>query len=246
MNEQFKVKKQSAPEIVSDKIRELISNGEWVPGQKIPSENSLAEAFGVNRLTIRIALQKLNALGILDTRVGDGTYVCCFDFGRYIGEVADFYMTPKLLDDVAEFRTLLEIESSRLAIARATNEDFAELKRCAQAFEEVSAQYFEAKETGNLALAEKLLDDVHEKDICFHQQICIMSHNDLIRYAYSLAKPVIKEYISNLCELREDNVAFGGVHHHWEIYTAIVNRDFKTCKKIYADMIDYRQPGSKT
>lgn len=43
-----------------------------------PSESDLADLFGVNRLTVRLALQKLNTLGILDTRVGDGTYVCAF------------------------------------------------------------------------------------------------------------------------------------------------------------------------
>ena len=71
----LKIKKKSTADLVCEKMKSMISNGTWQYYQKIPSESDLAEMFGVNRLTVRIALQRLNALGILDTRVGDGTYV---------------------------------------------------------------------------------------------------------------------------------------------------------------------------
>lgn len=41
----------------------------------IPSEHELKERFNVNRNTIRAALNRMNALGIIETRQGDGTYL---------------------------------------------------------------------------------------------------------------------------------------------------------------------------
>ena len=71
MKKDIRIKKVSAADMVFDKMKEFILNGTWPLHEKVPSEGELAEAFGVNRLTVRIALQRLNALGILDTRVGE-------------------------------------------------------------------------------------------------------------------------------------------------------------------------------
>ena len=120
----MKIKKMSAPDLICERIKSLISNGTWEQNKKIPSESELAETFGVNRFTVRMALQKLNTLGILDTRVGDGTYVSSFNFEKHIQEIAEFYINPELLDDVSEFRMLIEVECARLAIQRATDKDF--------------------------------------------------------------------------------------------------------------------------
>ena len=61
MARSLKIKKVSAADLVCSKIKELVTNGTWATDQKIPSESELADTFGVNRLTVRIALQRLNA-----------------------------------------------------------------------------------------------------------------------------------------------------------------------------------------
>ena len=71
MEQDLKISKKSTADLVSDKIKELITNHTWTAGQKIPTEMELSRSFGVNRLTVRIALQRLSALGLLDIRVGD-------------------------------------------------------------------------------------------------------------------------------------------------------------------------------
>lgn len=57
----MKIKKVSASEQVCEAIQDQISAGVWKVGDKLPSESDLAAKFGVNRLTVRMALQKLNA-----------------------------------------------------------------------------------------------------------------------------------------------------------------------------------------
>ncbi len=240
----LKIKKKSTADLVCEKMKSMISNGTWQYYQKIPSESDLAEMFGVNRLTVRIALQRLNALGILDTRVGDGTYVCHFDLGQHIKDVSEFYMTPKLLEDVSEFRRVFEIECARLAIQKRTDEDLRQLKeRCLQ-YEQANAAYFrllEAEGPQSPAL-KAACDRLDHADIAFHEQICAMSHNDLLVYAFAVAKPAILEQIVQNSKIRlpflvADQGA-GSVRGHWDIYHAIEQRDPDACQAYYLAMID--------
>ena len=60
-----KIKKESAVDKLCSILREQILSGTWRTNEKIPTEHELAERFGLNRMTVRAALQRLNALGIL-------------------------------------------------------------------------------------------------------------------------------------------------------------------------------------
>ena len=115
MAQNYKIKKQSAADLVCEKMKELILRKEWNTGEKIPSEMELAESFGVNRLTVRIALQRLHTLGLLDIRVGDGTYVrsLCRDIADKSGNLG--IMSSLVREQVGKFelsqcQTLEEIE----------------------------------------------------------------------------------------------------------------------------------------
>jgi GntR family transcriptional regulator len=52
-----------------------ITNGEYLPGSRIPSETSLAKRFGVTRMTVRHAVDGLISEGMVTRRHGSGTYV---------------------------------------------------------------------------------------------------------------------------------------------------------------------------
>jgi len=56
-------------------IKERITQGDWVIGQRLPSQRILATSFSVNRSTIVDALSELVALGILETHFGQGTII---------------------------------------------------------------------------------------------------------------------------------------------------------------------------
>jgi GntR family transcriptional regulator, transcriptional repressor for pyruvate dehydrogenase complex len=56
-------------------IKQLIMSGEISPGEKLPKESELAMKLGVSRSSLREAVRALTALGVLDARQGDGTYV---------------------------------------------------------------------------------------------------------------------------------------------------------------------------
>ena len=56
-------------------LKELIENGRYLPGEKLPSEVELSQVCGVNRNTLRQAISELTAIGWLRKEKGTGTFV---------------------------------------------------------------------------------------------------------------------------------------------------------------------------
>src|ERR1700761_9748514 len=69
------VARQSVVDAVADRLRGDILSGRLRPGTRLPSERELSLALGVNRLTLRAALARLEALGLVATRHGASTLV---------------------------------------------------------------------------------------------------------------------------------------------------------------------------
>jgi GntR family transcriptional regulator len=60
---------------VTDDLRARIETGEWQPGSKLPVTHELVEAYGVSAETLRHAIGRLKAAGLLETKRGVGTFV---------------------------------------------------------------------------------------------------------------------------------------------------------------------------
>lgn len=238
----LRIKKTNASEIVCTKIKERVQEGIWKTGSRLPSESDLADMFGVNRLTVRMAIQKLNALGVLETRTGSGTYVVEFNFEDFIAGISEFYMQPELLNDVEEFRRLLELECASLAIERGTEEELEELRRLVEVY---GGQVRECYAVNTLE-AYKLLAKL---DIDVHQHICKMSHNALYLYSFSVARESIYQYLMIINKQRLDHwknqdvtvdaIKNAHVEIHMDLYEAIRDKNKKKCLTIYRKMIDH-------
>jgi GntR family transcriptional repressor for pyruvate dehydrogenase complex len=111
-------------------LLDYLLSGELRPGQRIPSERQLARALSVGRSAVRDALRPLTALGLLDVRIGDGTYL----------NDPDSELLPKLIEwgmllrerrvlDLIEARRHLEVVTARLAAERRRPEDVEGLRR---------------------------------------------------------------------------------------------------------------------
>lgn len=68
-------RKKSITQQVEEQLVGAIRNGTYLPRQKIPTENELCEMFDVSRTTIREAISKLSARGIVEVKRGSGVYV---------------------------------------------------------------------------------------------------------------------------------------------------------------------------
>ncbi len=237
LSNQIRIQRLSVSDQIYDYMKDAIKSNLWAVNEKIPSEAELSEKFGVNRLTVRVALQKLIAIGVLEKRVGDGTYVKEFDFDTYMQNATDFYMKPELLEQVGEFRRTLELECARLAIERATEEELQTLKEISEKFktEKIKLQ------------GQKYRDytDIVQVELDFHRQVCVMAHNDLFLNAFDMAKEAIKQYLQVIVykrielwvvEQQRDILEWKDMHE--EIYQAIKAKDFEACKELFYGMID--------
>jgi DNA-binding FadR family transcriptional regulator len=114
------------------KIKERIISGQFRPGSKLPREQDLAKELGLSRNSLREAIRALTLVGVLDARVGDGTYVTRLDSELLLtgmGFVGDLLAGPTLLE-VHQVRRILEPVATGLAATRLTEEDFAALEQC--------------------------------------------------------------------------------------------------------------------
>lgn len=244
MTDSRTIKKTTLADQVFDAIKESVTSEQYQPGDKIPSENELAALYGVNRLTVRLALQKLNTLGVVETRQGEGTFVKRFSFTDYISEISDFYMKPEMLDDVCAFRKLIEVECVRLAIEHYSREDINVLEKIY--LEYAGIPYIGT--TPSASLTERFI----ELDYQFHYQICKMSQNSLYILAYKTAKEIICRYLRVIARSRLAGFQKEGYINdkgnllekadlHLEILNGIKAKDFDACKKIYETIVDYKE-----
>ena len=74
------VNHNSASSQIYEQLLHYIISGEWPVGTRLPSEKDLAEQFGVSRVPIREALQRLRAIGVVRSLQGSGSFVC--EIGR--------------------------------------------------------------------------------------------------------------------------------------------------------------------
>lgn len=77
-----------------EQIKEYILNniqaGIFPTGGRIPSERTLSEKFGVSRLTVKRAIDRLSQEGVLYTRIGKGTYISVAKFDQQLEQLTSF------------------------------------------------------------------------------------------------------------------------------------------------------------
>jgi len=151
---------------VIDQIRQLVGNGEWPVGQRIPIESELVKSLGVGRNTVREAVRALAHTGILEVRQGDGTYV------RATTEVSGALrrLCGSELRDVLQVRRALEVEGTRLAAINRTAQDVAHMKLLLRRRDA-------SLRTGDVAEFATL-------DTEFHVAMVSSSHNEMLTELY--------------------------------------------------------------
>src|ERR671932_2067433 len=101
-----------ASSAIADQIRAAIVGGQLKEGERLPPERSLAEQFGVSRVTVRDALRALEAMGLITVRGGarGGAFVTA-PTGAVVGQtMSDMLMMSVVTpEDVVEARLVVEL-----------------------------------------------------------------------------------------------------------------------------------------
>lgn len=124
------VVKQSLPDRLARQIRGTIQSGNYRRGDRLPPIVEMARHFEVGQPSIREALKKLEAMGVVQIRHGAGVFVTRSEevlllaSPDYAGAV-----TKKLLLDLIRARIPIEIQSVADAVKNASPEQVRELRR---------------------------------------------------------------------------------------------------------------------
>src|SRR3954468_16736938 len=113
------------------KIKELIVSGEFSAGARLPKEQVLADRLGLSRNSLREAVRPLTMIGVLEPRVGDGTYVTSLEpelLLTGVGFVSDL-LTGTTLLELHQVRRILEPVATEMAATRMDADDLAALER---------------------------------------------------------------------------------------------------------------------
>ena len=159
------IRKTRLAEDIADRVRELILDGTFPTGQPLPGERQLAERFGVSRGSIRDAFRMLEMIGLLEMRHGQGTFPRELSVDRLVTPLASVLTNRRDLEaELMDVRRMFEPAVARVAAARMTDEDLAELRRI------VSVQRRKVK-AGQSALVE---------DTAFHAALARATGNTVV------------------------------------------------------------------
>lgn len=113
---------------IVDQLQQMIAEGCWGPGERLPSERELAVTFDVSRPSIREAIRILEVKGLVDRKQGEGTFVRAAvwqELSNPLFELINSYDESEL--DLLEFRHALEGICAFYAATRRTEADIAEI-----------------------------------------------------------------------------------------------------------------------
>lgn len=129
---------------LSDRLAALLAaqldGGHLKPGDKLPSEQQLAESHGVSRTVVREAVHQLKSRGLLVSRQGSGVYVSSPEANRPLAFDPSVLESVEAVVHVVEVRRVLEGEIAALAAQRATRAQIAGLKRALAEIDRAEAE----------------------------------------------------------------------------------------------------------
>lgn len=213
---------------IAEALRTAILAGRIAIDERLPTEEELAQQFGVSRPTIREALKRLAAEHLVRSRRGPsgGNFVKRPSIPELSGTLASSMrllttMGEFTLDDIVEARFELEKVSCRLAAERATPDDLAAMRR----------------EVGEQCQPE--ISDVEfcASDVRFHQLIVEAAHNSLLRFLM-LAMGDAMQPVTNLMvfRFREREVI---ADQHDRLLTALERRDVDRALGVLSEQNTY-------
>jgi GntR family transcriptional repressor for pyruvate dehydrogenase complex len=196
-------------------IAGFIASSGIQPGERLPTERQLMETLAVGRSTVREVIGKLQALGVLESRKGSGTYLLRATSADAIHMplVIDTALLRDRLLQTLDVRRGLEGEASALAALRATPEDIAIMEAKLDAMEAV---HHEKGTSG-------------PEDLAFHLAIYDASHNPLFGQLLEQMREAFESFFEKPFD--RPDFARRSFPFHRELFDAIARREPETARQ---------------
>jgi GntR family transcriptional repressor for pyruvate dehydrogenase complex len=219
------VKKTNVSHEVFEQLKQMLLRGDIKPGEKFLSENELAEAFGVSRMTARQAVQKLAVLGLLETRLGEGSFVKKIQPGMAMnGIISAIYLSENSLLEVLEFRTVIEGKTAKIATHKATYKDIEEL-------EEIWTRMQQSKDDKR---------EFAQADMDFHIKLAMITKNSIFAETYHIINDTMKMAFEEIVSISGNT---GGLYYHQLLLEAIKEGNGEKAEQIMTEHVEVTYKG---
>jgi len=216
------VAKKNLNEAIATQITDSILKGKLAPGDKLPPERELALVMNVNRNTLREALRKLEILGLLNIRQGDGIYIKDY---KECGNLellkiilnAGGTLSPVILKGILQIRRIVIPEMSALAAQNRSINDLEKIK----------------------SIIDNRSMDVAEKDLEIHRAIASAGGNLFYSFLLNFFNDTFIDY-SHLYFSSQENREKSG-RFHKQIYSALKKGEPEKSRKIMLDILIYAE-----
>ncbi|MCX8124668.1 MAG: FadR family transcriptional regulator [Spirochaetes bacterium] len=170
-----KIQKNTLHQQIVSLLAKRIIN-ELQPGDKLPSERDIAADLDVNRATVREALKKLETLGLIEIRHGEGIFIKdylssgnleLFKMMIYLNDTIPF----SILQNLLEIRMIIVPQMAAIASQKINKEEI---------------KLFESIVASN--------DSILEKDLAVHQLIAKASRNMLYIFLLNFFNQIFRDF----------------------------------------------------
>ena len=190
-----KINRLSLVEQVAEQMAQLIEQGQWKVGEKLPPEMELMDKFGVSRNTLREAIRALVHAGLLETKQGSGTLVRSTSV---LGAALKRHVKKSTMMETLEVRFALEKQAAKMAAERRTEGDLAKLE----------ASVSETK----VASEKEDIDQFITSDIEFHKAIVQASGNQLLIDLYEHMTDLLYSFVHDFLAMQPSFQLEQGLH----------------------------------
>lgn len=221
-----KIKAKKIYEEVTEALHEMIRTGSLQPGDRLDSVQQLAENFQVSKSAIREALSALKAMGLIDIKQGEGTFVRFFDANQLIFPLSTaILMNKEDVSHLLEVRKIIEVGTVSYAAKNRNEEDLLTLQKILD-------------EMQDLQNGEELGGGI---DFAFHNAISVASHNPLLPNFLDQISVLMLETMKETRRIflySKQTTREKLYTEHKRIYEAIVQQDEKQARKTMASHLE--------
>ncbi|MCI3207244.1 GntR family transcriptional regulator [Pandoraea capi] len=185
VREPLEIKQQKRGDLVAEAIKRLITEGNLLPGDRLPREVELQQMFGVSKSTIREALKSLEVQGLIKVSTGPsgGGMVVEVPLERTFQLLQNYLFFKEVsIDDIYTVRQLLEPELAAGAVPHLTEADFAALENNMSCCSPASHDRRE-------------LLRQRQADVDFHDILAAANPNSFLRFTCELVNEMIRQLI---------------------------------------------------
>jgi GntR family transcriptional repressor for pyruvate dehydrogenase complex len=173
-----RVRRTRVYEEVASQIQQQIAQGRYRPGDKLPAERELAEAFGVSRASVRDAIRVLELAGLVTPKQGEGTVVRQLTIDTVVSPLASVLLQRReLLGDLLDARKIIEPPVAYRAAQHATSQDIEAMREILEL------------QGVKVAAGQPAIDE----DSAFHYRLATAARNEVILKVLDVLMDLLRE-----------------------------------------------------